>query len=468
MSVDLIGSEMVPPRSTKKKKGGSSTPPTPSSTSPSSQSQPQSNPPSPLPTPSLSSLSSSSSSSSILSSSTSSSPHLTHLSPSFSAALSPSHGPIPGSPLTLPLLHQLHQYIPPLSSSSTSNSSGSSSSSSWQSPSSSEPVLIADGQTLYNHLQRHLLCIEYPGHVIDGIENAVSTMGGMHQIAAAAHGKTKFLKVHYRDEPFAHPIAGDVESTTGRILLKVTRKVRRKPSSSSSSSSNGNSNPTSGPYRVDIMGRIQRNVTFKGLADFQMYPALQSSSPSSSSSSSPSLSSIDNGSSSSSRFELAPLIFSRFDYPRDYKFQDGPHVPNVKKNASDTTSTSTGNELSLLPPSSSSSSSDHPKPSAAATSNPVKARLASSRKKRPALLLTAPSQSSAQSNSGALVPMLGHTPHMKAATAGGIIDTLGGPAVSRGHTVSNKTRLRAQRRQFYQWSTPHGRRLQHPHTLMIH
>ncbi|KAJ3415690.1 tau 95 subunit of transcription factor TFIIIC [Chytridiales sp. JEL 0842] len=106
-------------------------------------------------------------------------------------------------------------------------------------------------------------CIEYPGNVQDA-ERAIETMGGQKEIERAFAEELRSIELRYRPEdPFSHPITGEVVETAD-LLLKVTRKRRKRPTGS-----NGTYCEDDYMMKTEVVGMVSKTCRFRALADFQ-------------------------------------------------------------------------------------------------------------------------------------------------------------------------------------------------------
>ncbi|KAI9009828.1 RNA polymerase III transcription factor IIIC subunit-domain-containing protein [Gaertneriomyces semiglobifer] len=105
--------------------------------------------------------------------------------------------------------------------------------------------------------------VEYPGYV-ENTDKALKTLGGTAAIERAFNEDLNALELRYRpDDPFSHPIQGEI-ITTANLLLKVTlrrKKRRRKP--------NGTESPDPGQITHQVLGTISKTCRFRAIADFQ-------------------------------------------------------------------------------------------------------------------------------------------------------------------------------------------------------
>jgi general transcription factor 3C polypeptide 5 (transcription factor C subunit 1) len=101
--------------------------------------------------------------------------------------------------------------------------------------------------------------IEYPGYLTPAsIPHAVRTLGGTSSIESAfkrtANKAETLLELNLRpDNPFAHPIPGDVVGTNN-ILLKVVKRKRRRQNEEGKAV---------GEYTVEAVGVIPKTVRFR-------------------------------------------------------------------------------------------------------------------------------------------------------------------------------------------------------------
>jgi general transcription factor 3C polypeptide 5 (transcription factor C subunit 1) len=107
--------------------------------------------------------------------------------------------------------------------------------------------------------------VEYPGYVQPtSVSEAVRTLGGHQVLEKAFRKSTKpdaFLELRYRpDNPFAHPIAGEVVQTNS-ILLKVIKRRRKRMEGTFTDEQNAGS---IGEYTVEPVGLIPGTARFRG------------------------------------------------------------------------------------------------------------------------------------------------------------------------------------------------------------
>ncbi|KAG5351267.1 hypothetical protein C0989_007207 [Termitomyces sp. Mn162] len=109
--------------------------------------------------------------------------------------------------------------------------------------------------------------IEYPGYVRPtSVSLAVSNLGGQSVLDSAfkrAASKTETLiELKLRPEqPFAHPVPGDVVPTNN-ILLKIVKKRRK----------NRLEDGAIGEYTAEAIGVIPKTARFRSMVDYQYQP----------------------------------------------------------------------------------------------------------------------------------------------------------------------------------------------------
>ena len=107
--------------------------------------------------------------------------------------------------------------------------------------------------------------VEYPGYVQpSSVPEAVRTLGGQQALERAFRKSSKpdaFLELRYRpDNPFAHPIAGEVIQTNS-ILLKVVKRRRKRVEGTSTNEQDASS---VGEYTIEPVGLIPGTARFRG------------------------------------------------------------------------------------------------------------------------------------------------------------------------------------------------------------
>ncbi|TFK27098.1 hypothetical protein FA15DRAFT_587283 [Coprinopsis marcescibilis] len=139
-------------------------------------------------------------------------------------------------------------------------------------------VLIEDPQVKSNRAPEHPLpqqqfySIEYPGYVKEAsVPTVIHNLGGRVRIDRAfkrmAPKTDSLLELSFNPEnPFSHPIPGDVVNTNN-LLLKVTRRRRKLP----------NEDGEIGEYKAEVVGVITKTARFRSMADFQYLPDMNDS-----------------------------------------------------------------------------------------------------------------------------------------------------------------------------------------------
>lgn len=113
--------------------------------------------------------------------------------------------------------------------------------------------------------------VEYPGYVQPtSVPEAVRTLGGQQALEKAFRKSSKpdaFLELRYRpDNPFAHPIAGEVVQTNS-ILLKVAKRKRKRVAGTSPDEQDAG---PIGEYTVEPVGLIPGTARFRGESTAQI------------------------------------------------------------------------------------------------------------------------------------------------------------------------------------------------------
>ncbi|CAE6433972.1 unnamed protein product [Rhizoctonia solani] len=133
--------------------------------------------------------------------------------------------------------------------------------------------------------------IEYPGYISpnsSSINRAITTLGGQKSVQNAFADGGKILELRLQpDNPFAHPVTGDVVGTNTLLVKVVTR--RKKQVGGTNNPRNNGSNvagsseekgkgkeqvdgENQGTYTAEVMGIIPKTVRFRSMADFQYQP----------------------------------------------------------------------------------------------------------------------------------------------------------------------------------------------------
>ncbi|CAG8481585.1 8635_t:CDS:2 [Dentiscutata erythropus] len=113
---------------------------------------------------------------------------------------------------------------------------------------------------------QQFFAVEYPGNVIN-TEKALQTLGGQRGLKKAVN--EDLLELRFRpNNPFCHPINGDI-IPTANLLLKVTR--RRKKVTYHHTRRDSDEESIKG-FNFEIMGIISKTCRFRGMADYQHVP----------------------------------------------------------------------------------------------------------------------------------------------------------------------------------------------------
>lgn len=121
-----------------------------------------------------------------------------------------------------------------------------------------EPLLPAPEHPLPS---THFYSIEYPGYVESAsVPLAISNLGGRRHVENAfKHATAKsqsLLELNFRPgNPFAHPVSGDIVSTSNVVLKVVKRRRKRRESDAS--------DVPVGEYTAEAVGYIPKTVRFR-------------------------------------------------------------------------------------------------------------------------------------------------------------------------------------------------------------
>ncbi|KAK0191277.1 RNA polymerase III transcription factor IIIC subunit-domain-containing protein [Armillaria mellea] len=115
--------------------------------------------------------------------------------------------------------------------------------------------------------------VEYPGRVKPtSVPEAIHTLGGQSSLDSAfRHAVSKaesLVELSFRpDNPFSHPIPGEVVASNAILLKVVKRKKKKKPEDPE----DGNI----GEYTTEALGVIPKTIRFRSLADYQYQPDVE-------------------------------------------------------------------------------------------------------------------------------------------------------------------------------------------------
>ncbi|KAJ3672405.1 hypothetical protein LUZ60_007126 [Juncus effusus] len=116
-------------------------------------------------------------------------------------------------------------------------------------PDASESSTIKDGLVSGLIPESESFAIHYPGYP-SSTSRAVQTLGGLSQIAKARSSGSGLMELKFRPEdPFCHPVIGELKPTTG-LLLKLNKKQ-------------------DGELSTQVVTRVNQAYHFEGMADYQ-------------------------------------------------------------------------------------------------------------------------------------------------------------------------------------------------------
>lgn len=119
----------------------------------------------------------------------------------------------------------------------------------------------------------HFYSVEYPGYVKPtSVPLAIRHLGGQGSLdnafRRAASKSGSLLELNLRpDNPFSHPIPGDLVATNS-IVLKVVKRRRKKPEAGASTS--GDAAGTVGEYTTEAVGVVHKTVRFRSAHTFRL------------------------------------------------------------------------------------------------------------------------------------------------------------------------------------------------------
>jgi general transcription factor 3C polypeptide 5 (transcription factor C subunit 1) len=113
----------------------------------------------------------------------------------------------------------------------------------------------------------HFYSIEYPGYVRpESVSKAVDCLGGQSSIDRAfrrnAPKEDSLLELNLRpDNPFSHPLPGDLVPTNNVLLRVVKRRLKRPPNDDGAGE--GSSQEVIGEYTAVAVGVIPKTARFR-------------------------------------------------------------------------------------------------------------------------------------------------------------------------------------------------------------
>ncbi|CAI2172733.1 5960_t:CDS:10 [Funneliformis geosporum] len=118
---------------------------------------------------------------------------------------------------------------------------------------------------------RQIFVIEYPGYV-KNVDKVLQTLGGEKGLKKAVN--ESLMELRFRpDDPFCHPINGDVIPTSN-LLLKVTRR-KKKRQNKDMNRENDEQASVKEDIKFDILGIISKTCRFRGMSDYQCIPSIK-------------------------------------------------------------------------------------------------------------------------------------------------------------------------------------------------
>ncbi|KAJ3269538.1 tau 95 subunit of transcription factor TFIIIC [Borealophlyctis nickersoniae] len=183
--------------------------------------------------------------------------------------------------------------------------------------------------------------VEYPGYVKDE-QKVLQTLGGMPAIEKAFNEDLKGLELRYRpDDPFSHPINGEIIATTN-LLLKVTRRRKKKKKEQTDVADEGAGGDEPWKINTEIVGVVSKTCRFRGgiragsMADFQYIPdqadpivKLRKAMMSLDSQVVDDFSLSEDVGNQDNLRSMPPPSFSRIEWPLDYQFRQNFAVMKV-------------------------------------------------------------------------------------------------------------------------------------------
>ncbi|KAL1379985.1 hypothetical protein pipiens_003675 [Culex pipiens pipiens] len=125
-------------------------------------------------------------------------------------------------------------------------------------------TMECDPKNSHKHnLQKELVCIEYPGQVRNP-DRMMASLGGALELSTAITTEKRRLELRFRpDSIYSKPAFGDRHQTTGLVLKLKIRRKRSQPNEVQVRS-------------IEIAGRVNFQYRFESMCDFQLLPAMRS------------------------------------------------------------------------------------------------------------------------------------------------------------------------------------------------
>ncbi|CAG8453846.1 1019_t:CDS:10 [Paraglomus occultum] len=131
-----------------------------------------------------------------------------------------------------------------------------------------ESVDLYERPSVYLLPRQRLFAVEYPGY-IKNVHKVISTLGEKRGLLKAVNKGLAELRYRHND-PFCHPINGDVVPTAN-FLLKVTRR-RKKSSGKQEGNATSKIKNTNQNFTFEVVGIINKTCRFRGMSDAQYVP----------------------------------------------------------------------------------------------------------------------------------------------------------------------------------------------------
>ncbi|MES1907510.1 MAG: hypothetical protein MHM6MM_000616 [Cercozoa sp. M6MM] len=163
---------------------------------------------------------------------------------------------------------------------------------------------------------KNVCVVVFPG-IVENSERAIALMGGRQRIARSHSNGNLPLEINLRPQArFSHPLFGVTQSSTNMAVVKMRIRRRRDGSDAHVASS-------------EVVGHVRKVTSFGGLADFQMRADMLKP-----------LKKDDRRFLSLEEIRqvkvpVLPLVLSRCDYVRDYRFR--PSLADEKRRHAPTT-----------------------------------------------------------------------------------------------------------------------------------
>ena len=115
--------------------------------------------------------------------------------------------------------------------------------------------------------------VEYPGYVqASSIPKAVRTLGGNSKLNASFRKNAPVELRFHPDNPFSHPVSGDVVRTSN-IVLKITKRKKKKPDTETMMDIDDSLvTPEVAPeYTAEVVGTVSRTIRFRSVCGVYIF-----------------------------------------------------------------------------------------------------------------------------------------------------------------------------------------------------